>query len=144
MELLSARPLTKVRRPIMPVTCLSAVLTSVAVLDDTQPFPVILRTFYRLSRTAGAGEVAQPRALDRPPEDPAMNDITSRPQLTSGEQARIDAAAEILAAEHGYDATALAERFGVLGWHPGEVLALVAELTAAPGSRSAERPATSR
>lgn len=101
----------------MPVTCLSAVLTSVAVLDDTQRFLVILRTFCRLSRTAGAGEVAQPQALDRPPADPAMNDITSRPQLTSGEQARIDAAAEILAAEHGYDATALAERLGVLDWH---------------------------
>jgi len=60
-----------------------------------------------------------------------MTDTTPRPQLTSGQQGRLDAAAEVLAAEHGYDAGGLAARAGALEWHLGEMLALVRELTAA-------------
>jgi len=82
MELLSVRLLTKFSRSIMPVTCLNAVLTSVGGVGRYPAFSVILRTFCGLPRTAGAGR-GHPIPNPRPtPEDPAMNDTTSRPQLT--------------------------------------------------------------
>ena len=59
----------------------------------------------------------------------ATTDTTPARQLTSDQQARLGAAAEVLAAEHGYDAAGLAARAGVLEWHLQELLALIRELT---------------
>jgi hypothetical protein len=50
-------------------------------------------------------------------------------KLTKYQQAQVDAAAEILAAEHGYDAMELADHCGRLGWHLKEMLALITDLT---------------
>ena len=60
-----------------------------------------------------------------------MTDTTPRPQLTSHQQGRLDAAAEVLAEEPPslYELGEMAERTGRLEWHLQELLALVRELT---------------
>src|SRR5438034_11049659 len=64
------RAATMVRRPITPVTCLNAVLTSAGGVGRYPAFFGHPADFCGLPRTAGLAEVTQPRTLDRPPEVP--------------------------------------------------------------------------
>ena len=71
MELLSAGMLPQVRYPIMPVTCLNAVLASFGGVGRYSAFSGILRTFCGLPRTAGGWPRSpNPEPLDRTPGEP--------------------------------------------------------------------------
>ena len=53
---------------------------------------------------------------------------TTSTQLDRYQQASLDRAADVLAADHGYDPDAMAYRIGQLEWHLGELLTLVGQL----------------